>query len=140
MTFTLAVLLLAAPAAAGEATPGTAPEAPATPPPVRVSVAAACKDVWPKVYTDLDPSWTVDVLRVRPEDERLPAAEALAAFFARLPELDRALAGLDAADRDVFYVRVKTRGLTELRQRYPRVPAELLEAAKVDLCREAAGE
>ena len=109
-------------------------------PKVTVTVPAACAGVWTKVYVDFDRSWTVDVLPVRAEDERLPEPEVLEAFLARVPDLETALAKLDAADRDLFYVRVKTRPLAELQKKYPRLAPALLEAAKVETCRDAAGK
>lgn len=109
-------------------------------PKVTVTVPAACAGVWAKVYVDFDRSWTVDVLPARAEDERLPEPEVLDAFIARVSGLDAAIAKLDAADRDLFYVRVKTRSLAELQKKYPRLAPALLEAAKVESCREAAGK
>ena len=131
----LAVLL----AGARPAAPAAAP-APADEPAITVSVPAACADVWQKVYTDLDRTWTVEVLPVGPEDERLPEPEVLDAFIARVKGLTEAVRSMDAVDRDVFFVRLKTRGLAELKKRYPKLDGSLLEAAKVESCRASAGK
>ena len=130
----MALLLAANPAGAETKQPSKTDAAPA----MTFSVPAPCADVWHKVYTDLDPSWKVTVLAPSAEDEKLPDPDVQSHFFSRVPGLERALAKLDAVDRDAFFVRVQTRPLAELQKKYPKVKRELLEAAKVERCKAAA--
>ncbi len=107
-------------------------------PKVTFSVPAACADVYAKVYTEIDATWSVTVLEATSADESVPSPEALASFVASVAGLEKSLEKLDAVDRDVFYVRVKTRTLADLKKKYPAIDAKVLEAAKVQACREAA--
>ena len=107
-------------------------------PKITFSVPAPCADVYGKVYTELDASWTVTVLDATKADEALPSPEELSALVSSVSGLEKALETMDAVDRDAFYVRVKTRSLSDLKKKYPAVDAKLLEAAKTQLCREAA--
>ena len=127
------IVMLAAGAAAAKA---PAPKEPA----ITFTVPAPCADVWQKVYTDVDKSWTVTVLPVSKDDETLPAPEVLDAFVARVPGLETDIATLDALDQDLFFVRLQTKSLAELRKIYPKLRADLLEAAKTDRCKQAAGQ
>ena len=130
------VFLAASPATAKVA----ASPAPVKEPAVTVTVPAPCADVWQKVYTDFDASWTVTVLPASADDEKLPDPEVLDAFIARVPGLKDAVSTLDALDRDVFFVRLQTKPLSELKRAYPKVRAAVLEAAKADRCKQAAGK
>lgn len=111
----------------------------ATEPKATFSVPAACADVYAKVYTELDPSWTVTVLDATKADEALPSPEELLSFVAAVPGLEKSLEKMDGVDRDAFLVRVKTRTLSELKKKYPAIDAKVLEAAKTQACKEAAG-
>ena len=133
MIVAASIVMLAAGSAAAKA---PAPKEPA----ITFTVPAPCADVWQKVYTDVDTSWTVTVLPASKDDEKLPAPEVLDAFIARVPGLDAAVAKLDALDRDLFFVRLQTKPLAELRKIYPKLRADLLEAAKTDRCQQAAGK
>lgn len=126
----LVVLLAGAPAAA---------KTPAEPT-ITVTVPAACADVWKSVYTDFDESWKVTVLAPTKEDESTPAPEVLDAFLARVPGLSDAVAKFDALDRDIFFIRLQTKPLSELVKQYPKIKRTVLEAAKTDRCRNAAGK
>ena len=124
--------LLAGSPAAANATPKAAEPA------INVQVPAACADVWKKVYTEFDPSWNVSVLAVTKEDEALPPPEVLEDLVARIPALEKFLGALEAPERDIFFVRVKTRTLAELQKRYPKLATKVIEDAKIEVCRDAA--
>ena len=131
----IVMLLGAAPAASAKAPAKTTAE-----PPITVTVPAPCADVWKSVYTEFEPSWNVTVLPASKEDETPPEPEVLNAFLARVPGLEAAVAKLDALDRDMFFIRLQTKTLAELKKAYPKMKADLLEAAKTDRCRNAAGK
>lgn len=137
LTAATAVLLLASGARAEKAP--AAAEA-AAEPTITMSVPAACADVWKQVYEGADDSWKVTVLPPRPADEKIPDMQALGAFVASVEGLESALAGYDAADRDIFYVRTRTKSLKELGAKYPKLDKGILRAAKVQACRDVAGE
>lgn len=134
LTAATAVLLLASGAKAEKA-PAAGAE-----PSITMSVPAACADVWKQVYQGADDSWKVTVLPPRPADEKVPDTQALASFIGAVEGLESALADYDRLDRDIFYVRTRTRSLKELAAKYPKLDRALLRAAKVQACREVAGE
>lgn len=132
-----AMIFLAAAGAAPAKKKGAPTPSPAEPV-ITVTVPAPCADVWKHVYTDFDASWKVTVLPPSQEDEAPPEPEVLDAFVARVPGLADAVRRLDAVDRDIFFIRLQTKSLAELRKAYPKLKPELLEAAKTDRCRNAA--
>jgi hypothetical protein len=103
-------------------------------PTVTVSVPAACGDVWSHVLHEFDRSWNVTVLAPSKKEQGLPMPDVLDRFLASVPGLERAVAHMDALDRDVFYVRLHTRRLAELTRQYPAIDRALLERAKVEAC------
>ena len=139
VTASLALLLAGSPAAASAKANPKATPAPAEPA-ITVSVPAACADVWKSVYTDFDKSWKVNVLAPTKEEEQTPMPEVLDAFLARVPGLEQAVASFDALDRDLFFIRTQTKSIAELAKTYPKIPRDLLTAAKTDRCRNAAGK
>lgn len=115
---------------------GTAATQPVAAPQVSFTVPAACSDVYADVYTDLDPSW---VVTVRHDGKvELPMPEETDAFLMIVPGLEKAVSGMDALDRDLFYVRTHEAGFAELQHLYPNLDGKLLRAAKVQACRDAA--
>ncbi|MGZ3703735.1 MAG: hypothetical protein ACXWSD_18390, partial [Bdellovibrionota bacterium] len=50
--------------------------------------------------------------------------------FSQVPGLDKYVSPLDELDRDVLFVRAKTRPLAELKKRYPNIPSALLARLK----------
>lgn len=131
MIGTVAILASSALLLGAKASPKAEPKA-------TFSVPAACADVYAQVYTELDPSWQVTVLDATRADESVPTPDELFTFVSVVPGLDKAVEKMDAADRDIFFIRVKTRTLGELKKKYPAIDAKVLEAAKVQACRDAA--
>jgi hypothetical protein len=109
-------------------------------PPTSMMVNPACADVWDEILLDWDPAWKVSALEPRPQDERLPDPAVLAAFLGSVPGLEKAVAKLDAADRDVLYVRLHTLTLADLGKHYPALGPRLLRAAKLQACRQTLAE
>lgn len=132
----LVITLAGAPATAK----APAKTAPAAEPAITVTVPAACADVWKSVYTEFDESWNVTVLAPTKDDESTPQPEVLDAFLARVPGLSDAVAKFDALDRDIFFIRLQTKPLADLVKQYPTIKRSVLEAAKTDRCRNAAGK
>ena len=134
------VMLLAGAPATAKAPAKTAPTPASAEPAITVTVPAACADVRKSVYTDFDASWKVTVLAPTKEDESTPQPEVLDAFLARVPGLADAVAKFDALDRDILFIRLQTKPLADLVKQYPKIKRSVLEAAKTDRCRNAAGK
>jgi hypothetical protein len=62
--------------------------------------------------------------------DALPDKTDREAAFARVPGLDADVAGLDELDRDLLFVRARTRPLAELRKLYPKIEAKKLTRLK----------
>ena len=55
--------------------------------------------------------------------DALPNKSEREGAFAKVKGLDQSIAGMDELDRDVLYVRAKTKKLSELKILYPKIPA-----------------
>lgn len=62
--------------------------------------------------------------------DALPGKREREAAFARVPGLADSLGGMDELERDMLYVRAKTRPLPELKNFYPKIPAAKLARLK----------
>ena len=120
MKLTLLLLLLLAPAANAE-------DAKADSPAFQVEVD-------PKVYPSANferkgvKSGNIPP-RVRRADA-LPGKTERESAFERVPGLEGAIAGMDELDRDVLFVRAKTRELKELKVFYPKISRQKLARLK----------
>jgi hypothetical protein len=66
--------------------------------------------------------------------DALPNKSEREGAFAEVNGLEASLGKMDELDRDVLYVRARTKKLTELKKFYPKIPAnqlaQLMKAAK----------
>jgi hypothetical protein len=87
-------------------------------------------EVNPNTYSQKDfaakgvKTGTIPERKKRPD--ALPNKSEREGAFAEVKGLDANLANMDELDRDVLYVRAKTKKLTELKQLYPKIPATQL--------------
>ena len=58
--------------------------------------------------------------------DALPNKSEREGAFAKVKGLDQSIAGMDELDRDVLYVRAKTKKLSELKALYPKIPGQQL--------------
>jgi hypothetical protein len=65
-----------------------------------------------------------------PRPDALPNKRERDAAFARVPGLAASLGNMDELERDLLYVRAKTRPLADLKLLYPKIPAARLARLK----------
>jgi hypothetical protein len=91
-------------------------------------------EVDPKVYPSAEfESKGVKAGNIPPRVKRpdaLPDKKDREAVFARVEGLDKDVAGMDALDRDLLFVRAKTMPLPDLRKLYPKIGEKRLARLK----------